>query len=111
MIKKLVIILLTITFAYTQDSIIDVSRILKDNQAVVINAKTNSIEYVLEILPNGKIIKKYINKKGQDGLIKELNLNDTLQNNTTNTRKSPITNWDKKRIIYEQKVEKIDINR
>lgn len=111
MIKKIILILIIATSIYAKDSIIDVDQVLKDNQAIVINAKTNSIKYILEILPNGEVIKTYISKKDQEKLIKELNLNITSSNNMVDTKKSPIKIWDKKKIIYEQQVEKIDIDR
>ena len=50
MIKKLLAILITTIVLYAKDSIIDVSQVLKENQAIVINAKTNTIKYIIEIM-------------------------------------------------------------
>lgn len=119
------------------DSPINTDKILKSNQAVVFNAKTNTISYVLEITPSGKIIKKYLSKDEKQKLIKAFNLgadsaNDSAQNalkasdsanvganqsamqGESNIDKYPdshIKEWDKSKIIYEQIVDKINILR
>ncbi|RAX54281.1 hypothetical protein CCY99_04520 [Helicobacter sp. 16-1353] len=98
---------------YTQDKIIDTSKILKNNQALVIDAKTNTINYVLEMLPNGKIIKKYLTIQEQEQIKNQLDLKN-IESNIFNNRihkKSNISEWNKKKIPYEQKIEKIDIDR
>ncbi len=102
MIKKIVIVAMITMSVYSKDVIIDVGKILKENQAIAIDAKTNTIKYIVDILPNGEIIKTYINKGNKDNI---------PSNNVINTRKSHITIWDKKHIPYEQQVEKIDIDR
>lgn len=67
---------------------------------------------MLEILPNGKIIKKYIDIKEQEKIIKELGLDDISPSyNNAYTKNSPISAWNKKQIIYEQKIEKIYLDR
>lgn len=109
MIKKLLAILITTIILYAKDSIIDVSQVLKENQAIVINAKTNTIKYIIEILPNGEMIKTHISKEEKDRLMQGFKQNTTSPNSITNGRKSHIRIWDKKQIIYEQQVEKINI--
>lgn len=86
---------------------------LKDNQALVVDAKTNTINYVLEILPNGKIVKKYLTTQEQEDIKKQLNLKNVESNIFNNKihRKNNITEWDKKKIKYEQEIEKININK
>ncbi len=115
------------------DSPINTDKILKSNQAVVFNAKTNTISYVLEITPSGKIIKKYLSKDEKQKLIKAFNLGaDSAQNalkasdsanvganqnamqGESKIDKYPdshIKEWDKSKIIYEQIVDKINILR
>ncbi len=118
------------------DSPINTDKILKSNQAVVFNAKTNTISYVLEITPSGKIIKKYLSKDEKQKLIKAFNLGaDSAQSalkasdsaNSANVGAnqsaiqgeskidkypdSHIKEWDKSKIIYEQIVDKINILR
>lgn len=119
------------------DSPINTDKILKSNQAVVFNAKTNTISYVLEITPNGKIIKKYLSKDEKQKLIKAFNLGaDSAKDSAQNALKandsanvsanqsaiqgeskidkypdSHIKEWDKSKIIYEQIVDKINILR
>lgn len=98
---------------FGRDSIIDTSKVLKDNQALVIDAKTNTINYVLEILPNGKIVKKYLTTQEQEDIKKQLNLKNVESNIFNNKihRKNNITEWDKKKIKYEQEIEKINIDK
>lgn len=98
---------------FGRDSIIDTSKVLKDNQALVIDAKTNTINYVLEILPNGKIVKKYLTTQEQEDIKKQLNLKNMESNIFNNKihRKNNITEWDKKKIKYEQEIEKINIDK
>lgn len=98
---------------FGRDSIIDTSKVLKDNQALVIDAKTNTINYVLEILPNGKIVKKYLTAQEQEDIKKQLNLKNVESNIFNNKihRKNNITEWDKKKIKYEQEIEKINIDK
>ena len=119
------------------DSPINTDKILKSNQAVVFNAKTNTISYVLEITPSGKIIKKYLSKDEKQKLIKAFNLGaDSPKDSAQNALKasdsanvganqsamqgeskidkypdSHIKEWDKSKIIYEQIVDKINILR
>lgn len=119
------------------DSPINTDKILKSNQAVVFNAKTNTISYVLEITPSGKIIKKYLSKDEKQKLIKAFNLGaDSAKDSAQNAVKasdsanvsanqsamqgeskidkypdSHIKEWDKSKIIYEQIVDKINILR
>lgn len=119
------------------DSPINTDKILKSNQAVVFNAKTNTISYVLEITPSGKIIKKYLSKDEKQKLIKAFNLGaDSAKDSAQNALKasdsanvganqsaiqgeskidkypdSHIKEWDKSKIIYEQIVDKINILR
>lgn len=67
---------------------------------------------MLEILPNGKIIKKYIGIKEQEKIIKELGLDGISPSyNNAYTKNSPISTWNKNQIIYEQKIEKIYLDR
>ncbi len=123
------------------DSPINTDKILKSNQAVVFNAKTNTISYVLEITPSGKIIKKYLSKDEKQKLMKAFNLGaDSAKDSAQNASKasdlanmganqsannsaiqgeskidkypdSHIKEWDKSKIIYEQIVDKINILR
>lgn len=122
------------------DSPIDTDKILKSNQAVVFNARTNTISYVLEITPSGKIIKKFLSKDEKQKLIKAFNLGaDSAKDSAQNALKasdsanmsanqsvnsatkdeskidkypdSHIKEWDKSKIIYEQIVDKINILR
>ena len=109
------------------DSPINTDKILKSNQAVVFNAKTNTISYVLEITPSGKIIKKYLSKDEKQKLIKAFNLgadspkdsanvsaNQSAMQGESKIDKYPdshIKEWDKSKIIYEQIVDKINILR
>ncbi|RDU58559.1 hypothetical protein [Helicobacter sp. MIT 99-5507] len=63
-------------------------------------------------MPNGKIIKKYIDIQEQEKIIKELKLENVSSSyNNKYIRNTPITTWNKKKIIYEQKIEKIDLDR
>lgn len=107
-----------------EDKIQDKQKILKDNQAVVIDAKNNTISYILEIRKDGSIIKKYIDDKTKQKLAKMLNLSikNSIKNKIASKpkkqistskiyKKSNITQWDKRKIIYEQVVEKIDLIR
>lgn len=98
---------------FGRDNIIDTSKVLKDNQALVIDAKTNTINYVLEMLPNGKIVKKYLTTQEQEDIKKQLNLKNMESNIFNNKihRKNNITEWDKKKIKYEQEIEKINIDK
>lgn len=114
------------------DSPINTDKLLKSNQAVVFNAKTNTVSYVLEITPSGKIIKKFISENEKQKLIKAFNLgadsNDLkasgeVANVSTSSKTksseaiidkypdSHIKEWDKSKIIYEQVVDKINILR
>lgn len=115
------------------DSPINTDKILKSNQAVVFNARTNTISYVLEITPSGKIIKKFLSNDEKQKLIKAFNLGADLPrakvggdsnvanldanqgaNSESNIDKYPdshIKEWDKSKIIYEQIVDKINILR
>lgn len=120
--------------ALSADSPINTDKILKSNQAVVFNAKTNTISYVLEITPSGKIIKKFLSNDEKQKLIKAFNLgadsanaktsdlanmsaNQSANNATKGESKidkypnSHIKEWDKSKIIYEQIVDKINILR
>lgn len=104
------------------DTPINTDKILKSNQAVVFNAKTNTISYILEITSSGKIIKKFLSNDDKQRLMKTLNLGmDSNQNlsvfqnsESKNIDKYPdshIKEWDKSKIIYEQIVDKIYILR
>ncbi len=120
--------------ALSADSPINTDKILKSNQAVVFNAKTNTISYVLEITPSGKIIKKFLSNDEKQKLIKAFNLGADSQStkasdlanmsanqsaNSANKGESKIDKypnshikeWDKSKIIYEQIVDKINILR
>lgn len=120
--------------ALSADSPINTDKILKSNQAVVFNAKTNTISYVLEITPSGKIIKKFLSNDEKQKLIKAFNLgadsasakasdlanmsaNQSANSATKGESKidkypnSHIKEWDKSKIIYEQIVDKINILR
>lgn len=118
-----IIFILLINVALAQDSIINTDKILKNNEALVIDAKTNKVAYILEISKDEKIIKKYPNKAKLDLIKKELNFNNIQSQYTKNATskslndkvskrintKSNISNWNKKTIIYEQKVYRIEI--
>ncbi len=136
-----VVAVLCATFALNADSPIDTSKLLKSNQAVVFNARKNTISYVLEITPSGKIIKKYLSNDEKQKLMKAFNLGadsakDSAQNaldskasgasanqsalgaiQSSESKKidkypdSHIKEWDKSKIIYEQVVDKINILR
>lgn len=103
-----------------EDGIQDEQKILKDNQAIVIDAKTNTINYILEIRKDGSVIKKHIDNETKQKLAKMLNLsvkNETTtkpygqESTSTIYKKSNIKQWDKREIIYEQTVERIDLIR
>lgn len=96
---------------FAQDRIIDTSKILQDNQSLVIDAKTNEINYILEIAPNGKIIKKYLSGAQQETLKNQLGLqNVEIFDNQIHTN-TAIKEWSKAKILYEQQVEKIPLKR
>lgn len=116
---------------------INTDKILKHNQAVVFNAKTNTISYMLEITRDGKVIKRFLSDEEKKNLMQSLNLGankNVNQGAIPNTQKeqsdeskiksiqsaeptidkypdSHIKEWDKSKIIYEQVVDKIDILR
>ena len=104
------------------DSPIDSEKILKSNQAVVFNARTNTISYVLEITKDGKIIKKFLSNAEKQKILETMNLSANsgrIKITKSNTEKpkvdkypnSHIKEWDKSKIIYEQVVDKIQILR
>ena len=127
--------------ALRADSPINTDKILKSNQAIVFNAKTNTISYVLEITPDGKIIKKFLSNDEKQKLIKAFNLGadsatskasgnlkesgDSKVANANQSANSAISGeskidkypnshikeWDKSKIIYEQVVDRINILR
>ena len=107
--------------------------ILSPNEALVIDAKTNKINFTLEITKDGKIKKRLLSKSEKDALYKALNAESKIAESKRNmadsaspsnrldsankldsakTRdNSHIKQWDKKKIIYEQSVYKIEILR
>ncbi len=113
------------------DSPIDTSKVLRPNQALVIDGETNQIDYILEMQNDGQVIKKYLTQSQKEALARELKLDDevieALQNPKSRQdakakraanaakfdkyQKSHIKEWDKSKIIYEQLVEKIYIIR
>ena len=117
--KKILAIALLCGFV-SADSPIDSNKILKSNQAVVFNARTNTISYVLEITKDGKIIKKFLSKAEKQKILETMNLSangGTIKITKSEKPKvdkypnSHIKEWDKSKIIYEQVVDKIQILR
>lgn len=112
--------------------------ILSPNEALVIDAKTNKINFTLEITKDGKIKKRLLSKSEKDALYKALNAESKIAESKRNMadsafplnrldsankldsakvrdnshiKQSHIKQWDKKKIIYEQSVYKIEILR
>ena len=119
--KKILAIALLCGFV-SADSPIDSNKILKSNQAVVFNARTNTISYVLEITKDGRVIKKFLSNAEKQKILEIMNLSangGTIKITKSNTEKpkvdkypnSHIKEWDKSKIIYEQVVDKIQILR
>lgn len=101
--KLIIKVLIIFECLFSLDYTINTTKILKENQAFAINARNNTIDYILEIRPDGKIIKKTLAKKQKEIIQKQPNLNNKKANNEINKKQ-----WDKKKIIYEQSVEIID---
>ena len=104
------------------DSPIKTDKILKSNQAIVFDARTNTISYVLEITKGGKIIKKFLSNTEKQKILEQMNLgadSGKLKSTKPNLSESKIDKypnshikeWDKSKIIYEQVVDKIQILR
>lgn len=101
--------------------------ILSPNEALVIDAKTNKINFTLEITKDGKIKKRFLSKSEKDALYKALSAESKIAESKRNMADSAfplnkldsakvrgdshIKQWDKKKIIYEQSVYKIEILR
>lgn len=101
--------------------------ILSPNEALVIDAKTNKINFTLEITKDGKIKKRFLSKGEKDALYKALSAESKIAESKRNMADSAfplnkldsakvrdnshIKQWDKKKIIYEQSVYKIEILR
>lgn len=100
--------------------------VLRPNEALVIDAKTNQINFTLEITKDGKIKKRFLSQREKDALYKTFsaeskiaeskrNMADSAFPNKLDSAKardnSHIKQWDKKKIIYEQSVYKIEILR
>lgn len=95
------------------DNIININDILKQNEALVIDAKNNEINFVLEITKDGKIKKRQLSEYEKTAIYKILD-STTMLDSTQKVDKYPhshIKEWDKKKIIYEQIVDKIEILR
>ena len=149
--KKIAFLLLFVRFLCADNPI------LRPNEALVIDAKSNEINFVLELTKDGKIKKRFLSNGEKNALYKALNINraakssggakldsadsargldsadsaknanfngvdsaknagfngaDSAKNANFNgadsTRHSHIKQWDKKKIIYEQRVYKME---
>lgn len=99
--------------------------ILRPNEALVIDAKNNKINFTLEISKDGKIKKRFLSESEKKALSKYLDSarfgvdsaksSDSALNSkkldSAPLRHSHIKQWDKKKIIYEQSVHKMEILR
>ena len=104
--------------------------VLHPNEALVIDAKTNQINFTLEITKDGKIKKRFLSQREKDALYKTFSAESKIVESKRNMADSAFPNkldsaldsakardnshikqWDKKKIIYEQSVYKIEILR
>ena len=133
--KKIAFLLLFVRFLCADNPI------LRPNEALVIDAKSNEINFVLELTKDGKIKKRFLSNGEKNALYKALNINRAAKssggakldsareldsadsareldsaknaknanfNGADSTRHSHIKQWDKKKIIYEQRVYKME---
>lgn len=97
--------------------------ILRPNEALVIDAKNNKINFTLEISKDGKIKKRFLSESEKKALSKYLDSAPFRADSALTSKKSDsakdsaplrhshIKQWDKKKIIYEQSVHKMEILR
>lgn len=126
-------ILTLFLIALNADVPMDTSKILKQNEALAIDAKNKRIDFVLELTKDGKIKKRFLSKHEKNALYKSLqeshsNLWQDIDLKVDSAKKSQdssyeksaessinsrshIKEWDKKKIIYEQVVDRIEILR
>lgn len=114
----IILAILILCVSLNADTMLDIKSILKPNEALVIDGRTNKINFVLEITKDGKIKKRFLNESEKAAIYKQLDANKLLDSTQINpTQKidkypnSHIKEWDKTKIIYEQIVDKIDILR
>lgn len=93
-----------------ENSIIDTSKILRENVVFVVDARKDFM-YALEIKPNGKVVKIPLTQKQSEALKRELDIKITKDSTSTIYENKPkqCKQWDKRKIIYEQKVEVLKI--
>lgn len=110
--KGLKILFLCCLSVFAQDKIINTTQILQNNQTLVVNAKTNEIHYILEVTPSGRVVKKYLTQEEQQNLKTKFGLPE-VNNSFDNTihKNTMIKEWRKDKILYEQQVEKIHLER
>lgn len=126
-------ILTLFPIALNANAPMDTSKILKQNEALAIDAKNKRIDFVLEFTKDGKIKKRFLSKHEKNALYKSLqeshsNLwqdidlkadsaktsqdfaHEKSAESSINSR-SHIEEWNKKKIIYEHVVDMIKILR
>lgn len=108
-------ILILFILALNADTPIKIDEILKQNEALVIDGRTNKINFALEITKDGRIKKRFLSESEKEALYTQLNMakmpDSTRKIQADKYPHSHIKEWDKSKIIYEQIVDKIEILR
>ncbi|MGX2983744.1 hypothetical protein [Helicobacter sp. 23-1045] len=113
--------------------ILSADNFLARNEAIIIDGRTNEIKFALQITKDGKIKKRFLSENEKIAIYKKMpNLANSAQNaesadsavdSAENSMRdsadsarneldsAKIKQWDKSKIIYEQRVYKIDILR
>lgn len=116
---KVWVISILFILALNADTPIKIDKILKPNEALVIDGRTNKINFALEITKDGRIKKRFLSESQKEALYTQLNM-AKMPDSTRGIKKatqadkyphSHIKEWDKSKIIYEQIVDKIEILR